>query len=123
MEKEKNRLTEQCSARRFLYGAIKTAARTAGKWIGAAGGTGEGCGSLQGDLLADLQGLEKVVPDRKDGGVAAEPDAVFKLEIETPVVQVAAAHRGVEIICHHGLAVDKTGGKFIDAAPASNSTG
>ena len=78
---------------------------------------GKGAAVGQGDLLADLQGLEKVVPDRKDGGVAAEPDAVFKLEIETPVVQVSAAHRGVEIIRHHGLAVDKTGGKLVDASP------
>ena len=29
---------------------------------------GKGAAVCQGDLLADLQGLEKVVPDRKDGG-------------------------------------------------------
>ena len=34
---------------------------------------GKGAAVGQGDLLADLQGLEKVVPDRKDGGQSQTP--------------------------------------------------
>ena len=42
---------------------------------------GEGAAVVQRDLLADLHGLQKVVPDGQHRRVPAEPDAVLELKV------------------------------------------
>ena len=65
-----------------------------------------------GDLLAVPLGVQEVVPHRDHRRVPAQPHPVFKLEIKAPVIQVAAAHAGIEVIRHHRLAVEKARGEL-----------
>ena len=76
---------------------------------------GEGAAVVQCDLLADLHGLQKVVPDGQHRRVPAEPDAVLELKVKAAVIQVAAAHGRIEVIRHHRLGVDKAGGELEDS--------
>ena len=88
-----------------------------------AGEQGEGLAVVVGDLLADLHGLQKVVPHLQHRRVPAQPHAVFKLKVEAAIVQVAAAHGGIQIVCHHGLAVQKARGELVDPGPGRQQSG